>query len=196
MNKGFAIVPLLLAALVLSSCEGFDLVGKTSIVGLGNPDEGKQFLVEALNYWVGRSKEERTRVFGAPSRCTKLNTAGEICEWRNSKQLVAFNYDPEGVARSWSYRGEYGQFTNATHQMVKATAIATNQPARKRQKATEWIHPTKTKEELDQDYYECRDVIEKDPKLAASSLGLRSGREYVSDEALEKCLTQKGWTKE
>jgi hypothetical protein len=195
MNKGFAIVPLLLAVLLLSSCDGFDLVGKTSLLGQGSAEEGKKFLVEGLNYWVGKSKDERMRVFGAPHKCTRVNPAGETCEWRNSKQLVAFHYDQGGVARSWSYRGEYGQFTNATHQMVKGTAIATNQPARKRQKETEWIHPTKVQKDLDQDYYQCRDVIEKDPKLAASSLGLRSGREYVSDESLEKCLAQKGWTK-
>jgi len=184
---------LLLTALAWGGCDGFDLVSKTALLAPGSPEEGKKFLVEALNYWVGRSKDERVRAFGAPVRCQKLETA-EVCEWKTTRQLVAFNYDAGGIARSWSYRGEYGQFTKANHQGVKLSAAPSEKTARARQKSATWVHPSKGKPELDQDYYECRGLIEKDPKLSGANFAL--GKDFISAEEMAKCLKQRGWTQE
>jgi hypothetical protein len=61
---------------------------------------------------------------GPPDRCSPLTDGGEVCEWREggvtgggsggsysvSSYLhkVIYVYDREHIARSWSYRGNYG----------------------------------------------------------------------------------------
>jgi hypothetical protein len=191
MKQRFTRASLILVCLILSSCEGFDLVGKTSLPGLSSPDEGKKFLVEALNYWVGRSKEERIRVFGAPTQCTKLNTGHEVCEWKNEKQQVAFNFDPRGVASSWSYRGEYGRFNNANHGMVKAQSVS-SKPS---QQATEWVHPTRAKAEYPQAILECQSQIMNDPTNTSINTvrGPISGGKVQNQVLLGECLRKNGW---
>lgn len=88
-----------------------------------------------LNPWLGKSKEERMRMVGAPTQCITLNTGEEICDWvrrgpydfnidcppdgiygghrcqrtaGREKHHLIFRYDRQGIAHAWSYRGSGG----------------------------------------------------------------------------------------
>lgn len=180
----------LLAALILSGCQGINLIPDVSPSGAG-PEEGKKFLVDALNYWLGKPKDERVRVFGAPSQCTRLQRAQEKCEWTKSNQQVVFLYDPDGIAKSWSYRGDFGHFNNANHQMVKAESVAAKAP----QRAVEWAHPSKAGSALTDEMMNCQSKIMSDPNSINTAQGSASGGKGPSDQQIEQCLKQNGWVR-
>jgi len=136
-----------------------------------------------------------------------LTTAGESCEWKSPwverssasptnqsratvsetrYQYIAFTYDRSGIARSWSYRGPYGQFTNADYQVTKAQRPSSSQPAPS--PALEWVHPTKAREAFDLDYFECQEDIKQDPRGP-------QGARFLMQDAIERCLKEKGWVK-
>jgi len=85
---------------------------------------------ESLDFFLGKSKDERIRIIGPPNACTRLTTGGEICEWSPKassalEQHVAYSFDRDGIARGWSYRGPLGQFTHDNyHAEEKATTAA------------------------------------------------------------------------
>jgi len=118
----------LLTALLLTGCATAEDFWNNELLGVYAPEtlrrkqaeQAKGFLIDALNYWLGRPKSDYIRVIGAPDRCTALNTGGEVCEWSQRaprpEQRVSFTYSREGIARAWSYRGDYGQLTNADAQ--------------------------------------------------------------------------------
>ena len=184
------ILLVLLASLVLSGCQGLDLIPDVSPSG-GGPEQSKKFLVDALNYWLGKPKEERVRVFGAPSQCAKVKDTQERCEWKKPTQQIVFLYDSKGIARSWSYRGDFGQFNNANHEMVKAQPVS-SKPS---QQATEWVHPTKAKEEYPQAMLECQSQIMNDPTNTSINTvrGPISGGKVQNQVLIDECLRKNGW---
>ena|SRR2546427_3166326 len=83
------------------------------------------------NQWIGKTKDERIKAMGPPDKCETLTTGEEVCEWRSSgvsgggsysaqtgygsssvsswEHRRIFTYDRDHIARSWSYRGSWGQ---------------------------------------------------------------------------------------
>lgn len=52
--------------------------------------------------------------------------------------------------------------------------------------STEWVHPTKPKEQFAQDYNRCETQAYQDPKMQA-------GMKLLLQENIEKCLRKNGW---
>lgn len=95
----------------------------------------------SLNPWLGKSKEERIRIAGAPTQCTNLNTGEEVCDWvrrgpydisidcpadgvygghrcqrrdGQGKHHLIFRYDRKGIAHGWTYWGSGGRRSSET----------------------------------------------------------------------------------
>lgn len=145
---------IILIALLLSGCATLESFWDEEVLSPILPgvqaDKQKNILAEGLNHWLGQPKSERIRVAGPPQGCVTLTTAGETCEWKSPwvdrssaspanqsratvsetrYQYIAFTYDRSSVARSSSYRGPYGQFTNTDYQVTKAQRPSFSQPA-------------------------------------------------------------------
>lgn len=165
-------------------------------------DREKNGLAETLNGWLGKPKNERIRIIGPPNACSGLNTGEEVCEWvtatrsvasssqssaSSSEQHVTFTYDKSSIARSWSYRGAYGQFTNADYHLGKSTPASSKQTLSEQQ--TEWVHPTKVKEEFSRDYYQCQTDAQRDPKAGV----MGAGSTLLLPTVIQKCMEQNGW---
>jgi hypothetical protein len=90
----------------------------------------------SLDPWLGKTKEERVQVAGAPTQCTNLNTGEEVCDWVRrgpydlsidcpadgmygghrcrrtesaEKHHLIFRYDRKAIARRWTYWGAGGE---------------------------------------------------------------------------------------
>lgn len=83
------------------------------------------------NQWLGKTKDERMKADGPPSKCLLLSDGGEVCEWVSGgvsgggsynpytgfgdssvsswEHRRIFTYDRDHIARAWSYRGSLGQ---------------------------------------------------------------------------------------
>lgn len=145
---------IILMALLLSGCATLESVWDEEVLSPYLPgvqaDKQKKILAEGLNHWLGQPKSERIRVAGPPQGCVTLDTVGESCEWKSPwverssasatnqsratasetrYQYIAFTYDRRGIAKSWSYRGPYGQFTNSDYQLTKAQRPSSSQLA-------------------------------------------------------------------
>lgn len=68
--------------------------------------------------WLGKTKDERVKVIGAPDKCTAVSD-GEVCEWvasdvstvGNGSSLehhISYTYRG-GIATEWNYWGDWGQ---------------------------------------------------------------------------------------
>jgi hypothetical protein len=94
-------------------------------------------LDKGLNPYLGKHKDEYIKSVGPPTKCARLSTGGETCEWvrqgvtqsgvncqRNYgtggtdcsgggggswEHRVVFTYDQAGVAQEWVYRGSSGK---------------------------------------------------------------------------------------
>ena len=183
---------ILIACLLLGGCVAAEDFWEKEIQAVYTPDslreKNKRRMAETLDYFLRKSKDERIRVIGAPDKCTGLNTGEEICAWTakasSSEQHITYTYDKDGIARSWSYRGALGQFTNANYHLAPSTSASSDQPAPQPQ--TGWVHPAKAKEAFSQDYLECQTDLSRDPK-AQQRIAM-----YV-EYAIESCMKQKGW---
>lgn len=184
------ILAIALVSLIWSGCQGLDLIPAVSPSG-GGPEESKRFLVDALNFWLGKPKDERIRVFGAPSRCARLDGAQEQCEWKKTNQQVVFLYDSNGIARSWSYRGDFGGFTSGNYQRGAAQPVASKPSPQE----MEWVHPTKAASELTDETMQCRSAILSDPNSINTARGPMTGGESLSGQQLDQCLKQRGWVR-
>ena len=85
-----------------------------------------------LNQWLGKTKDERIRKVGIPTKCVTLTSGEEICEWaahgisgdsgtggigyssyvRSWEHRVWFTYTPAGIATTWRYRGAWGEMSS------------------------------------------------------------------------------------
>lgn len=101
-----------------------------------------------LNPWLGKSKDERVKMVGAPTQCIRLNTGEEICDWVRrgpydsnidcppdgiygghrceqtaspEKHHLIFRYDRQGIAHEWSYQGSRG--TRRSDAVDEATVV-------------------------------------------------------------------------
>lgn len=196
------IVSLVLAALVLGGCGTAEEFWDKEVLGAYAPDrlrdkkteQGRSFLVDSLKYWQGKPKSERVRVFGAPDACKPMATGGEVCEWTKSRSLtpqaIVYAYDREGMARSWSYKGMYGQFTSADYQAYQqgASPVSTVPQVQQKQDMV-WAHPSKSEAEAEGDYLECKVEVQKDPKFGFT--GTRMSQRLTN--AIDQCMGQKGW---
>ena len=90
----------------------------------------------SMNLWIGKSKDERVQIAGAPTQCTNLKTGEEICDWVRrgpydvnidcpadgmygghpcrrteglQKHHLIFQYDRQGIARRWTYWEDGGK---------------------------------------------------------------------------------------
>jgi len=196
MKRAAMLFPLLVALLTLEGCSIIEEFYEKEILGVYAPEklkekqteEGKAFLVESLNYYLSRLKDDRVRVFGPPSQCTALSPAGETCLWRSPTQQIAFAYDRDGYARSWAYEGPQGQFTSQDHKPRPAARHATVSKTQE----PEWTHPQKPREAFAQDLNDCRlgaSQAQQDQKNFAS----RSGAYLLMDQDIERCVRGKGW---
>jgi hypothetical protein len=64
--------------------------------------------IQQWNGWLGQHKDERVRELGIPRQCTSLRS-GEVCEWGVEGGTVTMNFDEQGIACEWTYRGFYGE---------------------------------------------------------------------------------------
>ncbi|MEW6542756.1 MAG: hypothetical protein AB1411_04000 [Nitrospirota bacterium] len=188
MNRLTVLLPCLLLFGCASAESLYDTVMGAGPLALSDvrEDQAKNYLVDALNYWLGKPKDERVRVVGSPSQCAPLNTAEEVCEWRQPTQQVLFTYDKDGIGKSWSYRGDYGEFTNANYQSARLLPASSSRAAQQRE--TEWVHPTKKKTDLSQDFLECQSGLLQNPNV-------QTGSKYAVQVQAEKCLQEKGWVR-
>ena len=88
-----------------------------------------------LNPWLGKTKDERIRLIGAPSQCVALSNGDEACSWimtdaetqtdcppdfvhgghrcsgsgSSGEHHVVMVYDRNGIAQEWNYRGSLGE---------------------------------------------------------------------------------------
>ena len=183
---------ILIASLLLGGCVAVEDFWEKEIQAVYTPDslreKNKRRMAETLNYFLGKPKDERIRVIGAPDKCIVLNPGGEICEWKpkasSSEQHITYTYDRDSIAKSWSYQGVYGQFTNANYHLAQSTPASSNQSAPQQQ--TGWVHPAKAKEAFSQDYLECQTDLHRDPKA-------QQGMAMYVEYAIESCMKQKGW---
>lgn len=194
-------MPLRFLALLLfflAGCSAMETFYEKEILGVYAPEklkqkqsaEGRAFLVDSLNFYLSRTKEDRVRVFGPPSQCTSLGPAGETCLWRTPTQQIAFAYDREGYARSWAYEGPQGQFTSQDAPMVP---LPRPQPVG-RPKESEWVHPHKPEGAFMPELNDCQlsaTQAQQDQKNVTS----RSGASMIMEQDLERCLKDKGWIK-
>lgn len=184
--------------LFLVGCSAMETFYEKEILGVYAPEklkqkqsaEGRAFLVDSLNYYLSRPKDDRVRVFGPPSQCTSASPAGETCLWRFPTHQIAFAYDRDGYARSWAYEGPQGQFTS---QDAPIAPLPHAQPVGKL-KESEWVHPHKPEGAFVPDLNDCRLAAaqaQQDQKTVTS----RSGPNMVMEQDLEPCLKDKGWIK-
>ena len=155
-------------------------------------EKDKTRLGESLNYFIGKSKDERIRVIGKPDACSKYETGEEACEWTPKsasagQQHVVYTYNREGFARAWSYSGPLGQFTNADYLQAASKPVSSPQPATQVKKG--WYHTSKglddSSNEFSREYFECQN------KLAQDSKG--SGMAMYEEYGIEKCMKDGGW---
>jgi len=188
---------ILIASLLLGGCVAVESFYEKEIQAVYTPDtlreKNKKRMAETLDYFLGKPKDERIRVIGAPDKCMALNQGGEICEWKpkasSSEQHITYTYDKDSIATSWSYQGVYGQFTNANSHLAPSTPTSSTQSAPQQpapQQQAGWVHPAKAKEAFSQDYLECQTGLHRDPK-AQQAMAM-----YV-EYAIESCMKQKGW---
>jgi len=179
---------LMFMAAFLHGCEFWD----KEIVDVYAPesrrDGQRQFYIQSLNYHLGKPKADRVRAVGPPDRCMSQNSTTEICEWTKVGQplehSVAFTYGSGGLATAWSYRGSYGEFTNANYETAKSVSAV---PVKNRNEAApsqeeKWVHPSKTGAQFDQDNVECRTEVQGYPKS-------------MWETEADKCLRRHGWTR-
>jgi len=187
---------LALIGIILSGCTEVEKFWDKEFVGVyakgHQQDKDKARLTESLNFFLGKSKDERIRIIGKPDACTPVNTGGEICEWTPKAssaqaQHIVYGFDRDGIATGWRYRGPLGDFTSADS-MGTAAPTSSAQPV---QPKKAWTHPAKhideSSKEFSQDYFECQNKLAHDPK-AQSSMAM-----YV-EYGIENCLREKGWT--
>lgn len=147
---------------------------------------------ESLDFFLGKSKDERIRIIGPPTGCARLNTGEEICEWSPKaanalEQHVAYTFDRDGIARGWSYRGPLGQFTHDNY-LAGEKAIAGSQAAQPAQKR--WSNSvtgaSESSAEFSRDYFACQTKVAQDPKAAQN---MAMYEEYH----IEDCMKTTGW---
>lgn len=198
MQRAVILLPFLVLLLTLHGCSPIEEFYEKEILGVYAPEklkekqteEGKAFLVESLNYYLSRLKDDRVRVFGPPSQCTALSPAGETCLWRGPTQQIAFAYDRDGYARSWAYEGPQGRFTS---QDAPISPLPRALPVAK-PKGSEWVHPHKPEEAFMPDLNDCQltaTQTQPDQKNFAS----RNGAAMLMEQDVERCLKDKGWVK-
>lgn len=183
---------ILIASLLLGGCVAVEDFWEKEIQAVYTPDslreKNKTRVAKTLDYFLGKPKDERVRVMGAPDKCMALNPAGEICEWKpkasSSEQRITYTYDKDSIATSWSYQGILGQFTSTNYHLAPSTPTSSTQSAPQQQAG--WVHPAKAKEAFSQDYLECQTELQRDPK-AQQRIAM-----YV-EYAIESCMKQKGW---
>ena len=115
------VIVILIASLLLGGCVAAEDFYEKEIQAVYTPgslrEKNMRRMAETLDFFLGKSKEERIRIMGEPDKCMAINPAEEICEWKpkasSTEQHITYTYDKDGIARSWSYQGVYGQFTNA-----------------------------------------------------------------------------------
>ena len=155
-------------------------------------EKDKARMGESLNYFLGKSKDERIRVIGKPDACSQYNTGEEACEWTpkassSGQQRVVYTYNRDGLARAWSYSGPLGQFTNADYLQATSKPVSSTQPATQVKKG--WYHTSKGLDdgssEFSRDYFECQN------KLAQGSRG--TGMAMYEEYGIEKCMKDGGW---
>ena len=190
---------LALATAILCACTQTEKFWDKEVVGVYAPghmrDKEKARLGESLNFFLGKSKDERIRIIGTPNSCARLDTGEEACEWMPKassarEQHVTYVFGTDNIARAWSYSGPLGQFTNADYLQASSRPVSASQPAQAQGTKKGWFHPTKSvgehSPEFAQDYFECQNKLAHDPK-AQSSLAI-----YVEYQ-IESCLREKGW---
>lgn len=172
----------------LTGCEFWD----KEIVEVYAPESGRdkqrEFYIQSLNYHLGRPKAERIRAVGPPDKCTNQSSTTEICEWtqvgKPLEHSVAYTYGGGGIATAWSYRGSYGEFTNANYETVKSTSSVSvkNRNEAVLSQEERWVHSTKTSVQFEQDNVQCRTEVQGYPKS-------------MWDAEAGKCLGRNGWTR-
>jgi hypothetical protein len=120
---------ILVIAVFMSGCEALQQFWDKEFVAVYTPgslrEKQKTRMAGTLNYWLGRSKDERTRIIGPPQECVSFNKTEELCEWRIARgggsasapetHSFTYTYNQDHLARAWTYRGDYGQFTSAEY---------------------------------------------------------------------------------
>lgn len=173
---------------VLQGCEFWD----KEIVDVYAPDsrrdKQREFYIQSLNYHLGKPKADRIRAIGPPDQCRNQNSTTEICEWTQVGQplehTVTYTYGRDGLATAWSYRGSYGEFTNANYETAKSAASipGKNRNEAARPQEENWVHPSKTSVQFDEDDVQCRTEVQGYPKS-------------MWDTESDKCLRRHGWTR-
>jgi hypothetical protein len=201
MGRNMRVVILIMTVAVLAGCGTAEQFWDKEVLGAYAPDklrekkteQGRSFLIDSLQYWQGKPKSERVRVFGAPDACTPTAAGGEVCEWTKSRsktpQAIVYAYDREGIARSWGYRGAYGEFTSADYAQAKSGVVAPQQVQQTPRPV--WAHPSKPQAEADLDYMECKTDVQKDPQFGF--VGTNMSMRLI--QAIDQCMGRKGWLK-
>jgi hypothetical protein len=173
-------------SLSLSGCSIFEPFWDKEVLDKYAPEtrrsQQKDNLIQALNYYLEKPKAERVRIAGPPDKCTNQSSTEENCEWtwvsNSAKQFVAYTYGSGGLAKSWSYDGYFGQFTNTNYAALKSVKQPTDGAI---PKDNNWTHPIKTNSQFEQDALQCRTEVQMYSRA-------------VWDSETEKCLKRNGWT--
>jgi hypothetical protein len=189
--------PLYVVFLVLAvgGCTAVENFWRTEVVNVYAPkysrEKDRAQLVDSLNYFLGKSKEERIRVVGVPNQCVPLKQGWETCEWvpktSGIEQQIAYTYNSEQVAMAWSYRGPLGQFTDANASPVMEPPQASPLAAPSRNAGNHgWVHPTKGPDTFPEEYFACQNALRNDS-------GAKQQPSANAEYAVRKCLREKGW---
>lgn len=178
---------LVLVALLMSGCAIFDQFWDKEILEKYAPEtlrnQQRENFIQALNSYLEKTKAERVRIAGSPDKCTNQSSSEENCEWtwvsNSAKHSVAYTFGSGGLAKSWSYKGYYGQFTSTNYTVVKSAVKKQTEPDLPQEKS--WTHPIKTEPQFEQDNLQCRMEVQIYPR-------------GVWDTETEKCLKRNGWT--
>jgi hypothetical protein len=186
---------LLILALGVGGCTTVENFWRTEVVNVYAPrysrDNDKARLVDSLNYFLGKSKDERVRVVGAPVQCVPLKQGWETCEWlpkvSGVEQQIGYTYNSEQIAVAWSYRGPLGQFTDANASTAIEAPQATSLSAPSRNAGNHgWVHASKGPETFLEEYFACQNALRNDSRAQQQPA---ENAEY----AVRKCLREKGW---
>ena len=89
---------LLLLAVFVSGCGLLDQFWDKEVLEKYAPEtrrnHQKESFIQALNFYLEKSKAERIRIAGPPDQCTSQSSTEENCEWtwvnNSAKQSVAY----------------------------------------------------------------------------------------------------------
>jgi len=91
----------------------------------------KADIAQQLNSWLGKSKNDRIKRYGPPTKCAHLDSKEEVCEWYyggiegsgsgNTSQVsswerhIVYTYDENGIAKEWTLTGSLGEMSSSQY---------------------------------------------------------------------------------